>query len=132
MLYVGSLNERKGAGQLLEAFIHLPEAAGVALHFVGGGPLEAELRQQVKALGPHAAGLFLGSTAPRGSAALLCPGRDVIFVFPSLYEPWGLVLNEAMACGPPGDCLLPGGRHARPGPRMASTGWWSIRVICPA
>lgn len=99
ILFVGNLSERKGARQLLEAFARLPAASGAALHFVGNGPLEAELRLQAQALGLQAQVFFWGQQLPQ-DVSLYYTLADV-FVFPSVYEPWGLVLNEAMACGLP-------------------------------
>lgn len=99
ILFVGNLSERKGARQLLEAFARLPAASGAALHFVGNGPLEAELRPQAQALGLQEQVFFWGQQSPQ-DMPLYYALADV-FVFPSVYEPWGLVLNEAMACGLP-------------------------------
>ena len=65
--------------------------------FVGSGELEKVLRAEATALGvrAHFAGFKNQSELPRYYAA-----ADVL-VLPSENETWGLVVNEAMACGLP-------------------------------
>jgi glycosyltransferase involved in cell wall biosynthesis len=100
LLYVGSLVPRKGHSNLLEALARLTGANGqFHLHLIGTGPLENELRAQVGILELVPWVHFWGAMPPE-RVALFYALADV-FVFPSLYDPWGLVLNEAMACGLP-------------------------------
>jgi glycosyltransferase involved in cell wall biosynthesis len=86
-LYVGALTERKNVVRLADAFGRLGEGT---LTFAGDGPLRATLegREGVRLLGavPHeeVAGLI-------ADAHVLCQ--------PSLVEPLGQALLEAMACG---------------------------------
>jgi glycosyltransferase involved in cell wall biosynthesis len=86
-LCVGSLDERKNVIRLAEAFAQLEEGT---LTFAGDGPLRAELegRERVSLLGrvPH-------GEIPR----LLAESR--VLAQPSLVEPLGQALLEAMACG---------------------------------
>ena len=86
-LCVGSLSERKNVLRLAEAFARLGKGN---LTFVGDGPLRAQLegRERVRVVGrvPHDA-------IPSWMAA-----ADVVCQ-PSLIEPLGQSLLEAMACG---------------------------------
>ncbi len=86
-LCVGSLTERKNVVRLADAFARLGQGS---LTFVGDGPLRARLdaRSRVRLVGrvPH-------EEVPRWIA-----GADVVCQ-PSLIEPLGQSLLEAMACG---------------------------------
>ena len=92
VLFTGKFIPRKHPDLLLRAMnrIEWPHEKP-ALVFVGEGEMEAKLR----ALAPEA--IFLGfknqSELPQIYAM-----ADVL-VIPSQKEPWGLVANEAMACG---------------------------------
>ena len=86
-LCVGALDERKNVVRLADAFARLGEGT---LTFVGDGPLRPQLegRDGVRLLGrvPH-------DEVPR----LLAESR--VLAQPSLVEPLGQALLEAMACG---------------------------------
>jgi len=86
-LAVGSLTDRKNVIRLADAFATLGRGS---LTFVGDGPLRAELesRERVRVVGrvPHDA-------VPGWLAA-----ADVVCA-PSLLEPFGQSILEAMACG---------------------------------
>jgi glycosyltransferase involved in cell wall biosynthesis len=86
-LCVGSLDERKNVVRLADAFAQLGEGT---LTFAGDGPLRPKLegRERVRLLGriPH-------DEIPR----LLAECR--VLAQPSLVEPLGQALLEAMACG---------------------------------
>jgi glycosyltransferase involved in cell wall biosynthesis len=86
-LCVGSLDERKNVLRLADAFARLDEGT---LTFAGDGPLRPQLegRERVRLLGrvPH-------DEVPR----LLAECR--VLAQPSLVEPLGQALLEAMACG---------------------------------
>jgi glycosyltransferase involved in cell wall biosynthesis len=86
-LCVGALDERKNVVRLADAFARLPEGT---LTFAGDGPLRSRLegRKRVRVLGrvPH-------DEIPR----LLADCR--VLAQPSLVEPLGQALLEAMACG---------------------------------
>jgi glycosyltransferase involved in cell wall biosynthesis len=99
-MYVGRLWSGKGLEYLVEAFAGLQrETSGeVSLLLVGDGPDEGRLRLQCEQLGAINV-VFSGYQAadllPRTFAA-----ADV-FVFPTLGDPFGMVVTEAMACGLP-------------------------------
>ncbi len=90
-LFVGRLVEAKGLLDLLEARERLG-AAAAPLVVAGTGPLESTLH---RASGVRAVG-FRGRDQLIDLYALA--ERCVV---PSLDEPWGVVVNEALACGCP-------------------------------
>lgn len=100
VLYVGRLVRKKGVDVLLEAFAHLTEnLPHCSLLLVGDGPERKALQLQVVKLGLTESVKFLGSVPSDGLSQYY--GLADIFVLPSRDEPWGLVVNEAMACGLP-------------------------------
>jgi glycosyltransferase involved in cell wall biosynthesis len=84
---VGSLTERKNVVRLADAFARLGEGS---LTFVGDGPLRAELEGRPRV---RVVGRVSHDEVPRwlASADVVCQ--------PSLIEPMGQSLLEAMACG---------------------------------
>ena len=99
-IYVGRLWWGKGINYLLEAFeaVQRQSAAPVSLLLVGDGPEEVTLRQACAERGIRNvvfAGFQQKPDLPRYYAL-----ADV-FVFPTLGDPYGLVVDEAMACGLP-------------------------------
>lgn len=106
LLYVGRLERRKGVEPLIEAFGRLrlshPEAhLALAGFSTDTGPNQASLlrhlRGRVGALGAGAHVHFLGHV-PYEQLPAYYAAADV-FVAPSLYEPFGMIYLEAMACG---------------------------------
>jgi glycosyltransferase involved in cell wall biosynthesis len=99
-LAVGRLVPLKGFDYLLRAW------AGVAVEvrdrhmlvLVGAGPEESALRRLADALGLRHI-VFAGAQSPRDLVNYYA-AADVVVV-PSLVDVWGLVVNEAMACGLP-------------------------------
>ncbi|OFW57006.1 MAG: hypothetical protein A2133_08445 [Actinobacteria bacterium RBG_16_64_13] len=100
LLFVGSLVERKGVRELVTAGIAAtPETSDWTLHFAGGGPMKGELEALASEAGKDPHFRFHGLT-PEGDVAELLGLVDG-FLFPTKREAWGLVINEAMACGVP-------------------------------
>jgi glycosyltransferase involved in cell wall biosynthesis len=100
IIYVGRLWWGKGINYLLNAFeiVQQQSAAPVSLLLVGDGPEEANLRQQCAERNIRNvvfAGFHQKPDLPRYYAL-----AD-IFVFPTLGDPYGLVVDEAMACSLP-------------------------------
>lgn len=98
-LTVSRLSPEKNLLMLLAAFGDYRKRGGTwDLVLVGGGPQEQELREVVKSQvipGVHLLGWKQYDDLPAYYALASC------FVLPSVSEPWGLVVNEAMACGLP-------------------------------
>ena len=99
-LYVGRFAPEKNLETLLEAWIAFREAGGRwPLVLVGDGPTTHRL-QQMLATSPFQADVYLPGLR---SSRELAPYYAFAgcFVLPSSREPWGLVVNEAMASGLP-------------------------------
>jgi glycosyltransferase involved in cell wall biosynthesis len=100
ILYAGKLSGRKGPGDLLEAYTGLSPDNRQEPHpyllYVGDGEQRSQLEANVAATGWNSIRL-LGFKNQREIPAFydLCDA----FVMPSLFEPWGLVVNEAMNAG---------------------------------
>jgi glycosyltransferase involved in cell wall biosynthesis len=97
-LYVGRLWVGKGLTFLLDAFRDLQSRAvgETTLLLVGNGPDEELLREKAQGAGNVVfVGFHDAETLPQLYAA------SDVFVFPTLGDPFGLVVLEAMACGLP-------------------------------
>jgi glycosyltransferase involved in cell wall biosynthesis len=98
VLYVGRLEDHKGVGILLSAFARaLAENTYLRLVIAGDGPLRP--RVEVVAANADCRVSYLGRLS--GDDVLRAYLAADLLVLPSLFEPWGLVVNEAMACGLP-------------------------------
>lgn len=100
ILFAGKFEVKKRPGDLLKAIQRLPDAlrARIRVLMVGAGRLDAELRAEAAPLGELViwAGFLNQTEIPVAYAA-----ADLL-VLPSDHgETWGLVVNEAMACGVP-------------------------------
>lgn len=99
-LSVGRLIEAKGVFDLLEAYAKLDAELRftVNLVFVGNGVAQAELAKRAEAISPGRVE-FRGFLQREELPALYALAE--VLVFPTHSDPWGLVVNEAMACGLP-------------------------------
>ncbi len=99
LLFVGTLEPRKNVVRLVEAYARLPQTSPPLVLVGGKGWLYEEVFRLVNALG----------LASRVHFAGYVPAEDLpywynaaeVFVYPSLYEGFGLPPLEAMACGLP-------------------------------
>jgi glycosyltransferase involved in cell wall biosynthesis len=113
-VFSAKLVERKDPMTLLRAVARMQHRDRAAVVFLGHGELREPLESFARAekLQVHFAGFVNQRDLPRHYA--MCDA----FVLPSLYEPRGAVINEAMACGLPivvtdrcgslGDIVRPG------------------------
>lgn len=115
VLFVGRLAAEKGLGVLAEAAARLARIRSFNLVIVGDGPESGALESALADSGVSTR--FTGPLATPSAVADALRAADVL-VLPSISEPWGLVVNEAMAaevpvvvsdvvgCGP--DLVIPG------------------------
>ena len=99
-LFAGRLVPEKGIFDLLEAYAMLPPELRqqVAMVLVGEGPSRAEISRRAAAI---KCGLVkIAGFAQREQLARYYALAET-FVFPTHTDPWGLVVNEAAACGLP-------------------------------
>jgi glycosyltransferase involved in cell wall biosynthesis len=99
VLFVGKLIQRKRPGDLLEAYARMPRGVRTAtpyLLYIGEGQLRNQLETRAAMLGLDSV-KFLGFKNQSELPAFydLCD----VFVMPTVYEPWGLVVNEVMNAG---------------------------------
>lgn len=104
LLYLGSNKPHKNLVRLIEAWaVVQAEMPGYMLVIAGAWlPQHPEPRQRGRTLGIDDRVCWLGSL-PDADLPALYTAADV-FVFPSLYEGFGLPVIEAMACGTPVAC----------------------------
>lgn len=99
ILTVANLTKRKGVNYLIGAIHSLKGRHKVKLRIVGDGPEMKRLRELVSKLNLDEEVVFEGRV-PRIKLRDLYRQAD-IFCLPSLIEPFGKVVIEAMACGKP-------------------------------
>ena len=95
VLFVGRLIERKGIQELLQVFENLNNPR-IKLVIVGDGPLTVDVENASR--WNHAVH-YLGWLEKNALIDVYVMSN--IFVLPAHWEPWGLVINEAMAAGKP-------------------------------
>lgn len=109
LLYVGRMAPEKNVSVLLQAMPHIVRGCPNArLWLVGPGPALEELRAQATAMELNEWVHFTGPV-PREEVSLYLLAAD-LFVFPSVTESQGLVLDEAQAAGLP--CIVANGGGA--------------------
>ncbi|HEY8491163.1 MAG TPA: glycosyltransferase [Dehalococcoidia bacterium] len=107
-LYVGRLWRGKGLDTLLTAFALLRcRLEGEAtLLLVGDGPEEGRLRDRCRREGIR--GVAFAGFRPKEDLPRWYAAADA-FVFPTLGDPYGLAVDEAMTCGLPVVCTTAAG-----------------------
>jgi glycosyltransferase involved in cell wall biosynthesis len=101
VLYVGRFSPEKNLDLVLDTICQLSPAARQKLlfRFVGYGPLDDHLRAKALALGIGEMVEFLGPKRLRELPEVY--RSSAVLLLPSISEPWGLVVNEAMLCRVP-------------------------------
>jgi glycosyltransferase involved in cell wall biosynthesis len=97
ILFVGTLEPRKNVVRLVEAYARLPKDRPPLMLVGGKGWLYDEIFSRVEALGLSSVVRFVGYV-PADALPWWYNAAD-LFVYPSLYEGFGLPPLEAMACG---------------------------------
>lgn len=99
-IYVGRLWSGKGVNHLLDAFDQVRRNGGkeVSLFLVGDGPDEATLKKQCV---ERRIGNVVFAGFKQKPELPSCYAMADVFVFPTLGDPYGLVVDEAMACSLP-------------------------------
>ena len=97
VLFVGRITDQKGIFHLLEAAPKLPERVQVVL--CASAPDTPEIEQRLKAALPkHPNVKWIPAMVPVEEVVQLY-SHAAVFACPSVYEPFGLINLEAMACG---------------------------------
>ncbi|MBX3066772.1 MAG: glycosyltransferase family 4 protein [Anaerolineae bacterium] len=102
LLYLGTLEPRKNLATLLHAYAALPESdrQRVPLVLAGGrGWMVEEIDQIIEQRGLSATVQRPGFVADE--ALPFWYNAAEAFLFPSVFEGWGMPITEAMACGKP-------------------------------
>ncbi|TET63440.1 glycosyltransferase family 1 protein [Candidatus Bathyarchaeota archaeon] len=102
-VFVGRISKEKGVFDLVAAWRRIVEVKDDArLLFVGSGPDIDAVRCRVVELGLERNVVVKGRCAD-GEMYKLMKASEV-FIFPSVFEGWGLTVAEALACGLPVVC----------------------------
>lgn len=100
ILTVARLHKYKGIEYLIEAMHFLRGMPEAKLYILGKGQEEVSLKRRVKRLGLERNVAFLHASIPNYEMPFLYRECDV-YVQPSIIEPYGIAVLEAMACGKP-------------------------------
>jgi len=103
ILFVGRITRQKGIVHLVRALKHLDPGFQVVL--CAGAPdtpeIAEEMKSSVETARKERPGLvWIEEMLPKDEVIALYSGAEV-FVCPSIYEPFGIINLEAMACGTP-------------------------------
>lgn len=99
LLFTGQLISRKGVHELLSAYCHIAENLPLMkLVYVGDGPLEDELRNEIKR--KRLTNVVLTGGVDYDTIYKYYNAADC-FILPTKEDNWSLVVPEAMACGLP-------------------------------
>lgn len=109
VLFVGRITRQKGVTHLVEAIPHLP--AGTQVVLCAGAPdtpeIATEMREKVEAArkaagsGPGASKIVWIEQMVTKQEAIQLYSHCEVFCCPSVYEPFGIINLEAMACRAP-------------------------------
>jgi glycosyltransferase involved in cell wall biosynthesis len=99
ILFVGTLEPRKNVANLIQAYAQLPPDRPPLMLIGGRGWLYDEIYERIEALNLSDEIQFVGYVPPDDLPWWYNAAE--LFVYPSLYEGFGLPPLEAMACGTP-------------------------------
>jgi glycogen synthase len=103
VLFVGRITRQKGIVHLVRALRHLDP--GIQVVLCAGAPDTPEIAQEMKSAvdgvkAARAGIVWIEEMVPKDEIMALYSGAE-LFVCPSIYEPFGIINLEAMACGTP-------------------------------
>ena len=103
VLFVGRITRQKGVVHLVDAVKHLP--AGMQVVLCAGSPdtpeMEQEMRVHVEAARAAGGNIVWIEMMVSKPEAIELYSNCRVFCCPSVYEPFGIINLEAMACGAP-------------------------------
>jgi len=122
-LFVGRLVREKGVFELVSAYAKLDESVRrqVGLLFVGDGVCRGQLEERAASISPGV--IRFAGFAQREQLATYYALAEML-VLPTYADTWGLVVNEAMACGLP--VIL--SKAAGCGPDLLKENWNGLLV----
>ena len=103
VLFVGRITRQKGISQLIQAIPQIDKNAQIVL--CAGAPDTPELAEECKNLIAKASEkrggiIWIQAMMPHAELRIIY-SHATVFATPSLYEPFGIINLEAMACGTP-------------------------------
>jgi len=102
-VFVGRISKEKGVFDLVAAWRRIVDVKKDArLLFIGSGPDIDAVRRTVEEFGLERSVVVKGRCVDREMYTSVKASK--VFVFPSLFEGWGLAVAEALACGLPVVC----------------------------
>jgi len=103
VLFVGRMTRQKGLYYLLQAIPHLDPKLQVVLCAGDADTLamQREMEEMVQELQSHRDGIVWIPKMVSRQATISLYSHAAIFCCPSIYEPFGIINLEAMACGTP-------------------------------
>ena len=103
ILFVGRITRQKGVTHLVDAIRYLPPETQVVL--CAGAPdtpeILAEMRQKIEEARDHSANIVWIDRMVTKQEAIELYSNCAVFCCPSVYEPFGIINLEAMACQAP-------------------------------
>ena len=93
-VFVGKLIQRKGISCLLKALKKYEGDQLIRVAIVGDGPLKSKLNDMMPS---NVSIEYLGFLPPKECYSIIAKSK--VLVLPSIFETWGLVVNEALMLG---------------------------------
>jgi len=102
-VFVGRVSKEKGVFDLVKAWRRVVDVKDDArLLIIGSGPDIYGVKNMVRMLGLEKNAVIRGGCSDKDMYTSMKASR--VFVFPSVFEGWGLAVAEALACGLPVVC----------------------------
>lgn len=98
VIWIGRVHAQKGIDEMLQTLVHLRDHV-TNFSAVLVGRIETDLKPRIEQLGLSSTVTFTGFVSDEEKLRLFKSSR--LFIMPSHYESWGIVVGEALACGTP-------------------------------